>query len=101
MPQALPRQRIAQAVDGFGISVKTREWHPSPRCQLQLSPYNLHNPPMRLRRRAAGIHHRDALRVPRSNCQIALTHASEKSSVLLLKAVFIGMMFVRILASTM
>src|SRR5580693_2106586 len=101
MRKALPRQHVAQAMNGFSVAVKIREWHPSPRCHLQPSPYSVHNSSMRLRWRAAGIHHCDALQLSCRNRQIAFVYAGEESSVLLLEAVFIGMMFVRILTSAM
>ena len=52
---------------------------------------------MRLRGRTPSVDRHDALRISCSNRQVAFVHAGEKGAVLLLKSVFVGVMFTRAL----
>src|SRR6266852_3607316 len=58
---------------------------------LQLPRDYPHNPPVRLCRSAAGIHHHHSLRLPFRNLQVSFPHSREKGARLLLEAVFVAL----------
>src|SRR5271167_4347909 len=58
-------------------------------CQFQLSPYHLHDPPMRLVGSSASIHDDHPLRFAGGDGQIRISHPSKERAAFLLEPVLV------------